>query len=287
MAIAFSFEPAQNAYVLLYPEGMIKLNDSASIIVAWQSHSRCAFDTKSLTGRQSSRSSANTIAKSMDPGMETIAEERGWTYVIQADNSCRVDSLASADVTADNASQLVKCQARTPGLRKDLLELWHPDVVVMASFMQQQNLKGANGEWIDRGSDAALRMSEASLGAVAREVTASGAWFILVELPPRLSLNCANAWRFDDPGCTFAFTGFGDGYQGKYDAMYERLAASIPRVSTLSLTNVVCPDGTCRPVVEGTILRWDGLHFTAQGAGLLAPVLALAIQETGAVGSLR
>ena len=67
---------------------------------------------------------------------------------------------------------------RTPGLRKDLLELWHPDVVVMASFMQQQNLKGANGEWIDRGSDAALRMSEASLGAVSREVTASGAWFI-------------------------------------------------------------------------------------------------------------
>lgn len=28
----FQFEPAQNAYVLLYPEGMIKLNDSASII---------------------------------------------------------------------------------------------------------------------------------------------------------------------------------------------------------------------------------------------------------------
>ncbi|WP_367109195.1 pyrroloquinoline quinone biosynthesis peptide chaperone PqqD [uncultured Psychrobacter sp.] len=28
----FQFEPAQDAYVLLYPEGMIKLNDSASII---------------------------------------------------------------------------------------------------------------------------------------------------------------------------------------------------------------------------------------------------------------
>lgn len=28
----FQFEPAQNAYVLLYPEGMIKLNQSASAI---------------------------------------------------------------------------------------------------------------------------------------------------------------------------------------------------------------------------------------------------------------
>ncbi|GAA0315519.1 pyrroloquinoline quinone biosynthesis peptide chaperone PqqD [Psychrobacter aestuarii] len=28
----FQFEPAQDAYVLLYPEGMITLNDSASII---------------------------------------------------------------------------------------------------------------------------------------------------------------------------------------------------------------------------------------------------------------
>ena len=28
----FQFEPAQNGHVLLYPEGMIKLNDSASAI---------------------------------------------------------------------------------------------------------------------------------------------------------------------------------------------------------------------------------------------------------------
>ena len=28
----FQFEPAQDAHVLLYPEGMIKLNDSASLI---------------------------------------------------------------------------------------------------------------------------------------------------------------------------------------------------------------------------------------------------------------
>lgn len=28
----FQFEPAQDAYVLLYPEGMIKLNESAGII---------------------------------------------------------------------------------------------------------------------------------------------------------------------------------------------------------------------------------------------------------------
>ena len=28
----FQFEPAQNGFVILYPEGMIKLNESASII---------------------------------------------------------------------------------------------------------------------------------------------------------------------------------------------------------------------------------------------------------------
>ncbi|MCH7315008.1 pyrroloquinoline quinone biosynthesis peptide chaperone PqqD [Acinetobacter sp. ANC 3882] len=28
----FQFEPAQNAFVILYPEGMIKLNDSAAAI---------------------------------------------------------------------------------------------------------------------------------------------------------------------------------------------------------------------------------------------------------------
>lgn len=30
----FQWEPVQNAHVLLYPEGMVKLNDSASAILA-------------------------------------------------------------------------------------------------------------------------------------------------------------------------------------------------------------------------------------------------------------
>ncbi|MDB6145942.1 MAG: pqqD [Pseudomonas sp.] len=37
----FQFEPAQNAHVLLYPEGMIKLNESASAIGGLIDGERC------------------------------------------------------------------------------------------------------------------------------------------------------------------------------------------------------------------------------------------------------
>jgi peptidoglycan/LPS O-acetylase OafA/YrhL len=229
----------------------------------------------------------DSIAQSIDPAMEAIAEELGWTYVIQANSSCRVDSLLAAEVTAADVANLLKCQARTPELRKELLQRWHPDVVVMASFMQQQHLRGAAGRYIERGSEEALRMSEASLGAVAREVTSAGASFILMELPPQSSRNCANSWRFDDPGCTFEVAGHGDGHQARYDAMYERLASAIPGVSALSVKGVLCPDGTCRPVIDGTVMRWDGVHFTAKGALLLAPVLERAILKAGSLQPTR
>ncbi len=34
LGFRFQWEPVQNAHVLLYPEGMVKLNDSASAILA-------------------------------------------------------------------------------------------------------------------------------------------------------------------------------------------------------------------------------------------------------------
>jgi lysophospholipase L1-like esterase len=37
-------------------------------------------------------------------------------------------------------------------------------------------------------------------------------------------------------------------------------------VAVLSMQDVVCPGDQCRSVVQGKLVRFDGQHFTADGA---------------------
>jgi lysophospholipase L1-like esterase len=55
--------------------------------------------------------------------------------------------------------------------------------------------------------------------------------------------------------------------------MFDRLAATIPGVSAISVTSGVCPEQVCSPLVNRIFLRWDGVHFTAEGAQLMVPTL--------------
>ena len=63
--------------------------------------------------------------------------------------------------------------------------------------------------------------------------------------------------------------------------MYERIAEAVPGVSTISLTSAVCPDTMCKPEVNGVVLRWDGVHFTKDGAGVMKPELQRQILALG------
>ena len=213
------------------------------------------------------------IARSLDPAFLALAREHGWTYVLQANNSCRVSHLSPADVTPENVEQLPICFARTVAQQNELLAEWRPRVVVMADLMETLDIMDDSGQRVARGSEAAIGLTEVGLTEVATRVTRSGARFALLELPPRLGPDCAVPSKFTDAACTFRYAGRGTGPQSRYDALYEHLAATIPRVSTISITSAVCPDRLCRPVVAGTLLRWDGLHYTANGARALVSTL--------------
>jgi hypothetical protein len=58
-----------------------------------------------------------------------------------------------------------------------------------------------------------------------------------------------------------------------YYAAYQHLAQTIPGVSTFSLNDLICPGDVCAPVVNGIIVRYDGLHFSQQANLWLAPYL--------------
>jgi pyrroloquinoline quinone biosynthesis protein D len=68
------FEPAQNAHVLLFPEGMIKLNGSAGAILQRCDGLRTAAE---ITADCEKTFNATGLAPEVDAFL-TIARERGW-----------------------------------------------------------------------------------------------------------------------------------------------------------------------------------------------------------------
>jgi hypothetical protein len=74
-----------------------------------------------------------------------------------------------------------------------------------------------------------------------------------------------------------------DTMQEPYNALFDHLAATIPNVSTVSITDAICPGGVCVPVVDGMVIRYDGNHFTAAAAEWLAPTLYRQLVAAGVV----
>ena len=212
----------------------------------------------------------DSIALSLDPAFLDLATEHGWTYVIQADYGCRVGHLLS--VTPWSSDKADQCYARTPSLHDELLATWKPSLIVMADVMETTDIVLADGRRVLHGSDEALALSGHALEDAARQLTGTGAQLAMLSLPPSLPEACQRASNFNAPTCTFSLAGFPSS-TARYDALYERLAATLPGVAALSITSGVCPNGVCMPVVDGTLLRWDGLHFSADGARVLVPTL--------------
>ncbi|WP_310564579.1 pyrroloquinoline quinone biosynthesis peptide chaperone PqqD [Hydrogenophaga sp.] len=68
------FEPAQDRWVLLYPEGMVQLNPSAAEIL------KCCDGTRTLPGIVTELEAAFQ-AKGIEPDVRSLLEEgqrRGW-----------------------------------------------------------------------------------------------------------------------------------------------------------------------------------------------------------------
>ncbi|MFI7743363.1 acyltransferase family protein [Kocuria rhizosphaericola] len=50
--------------------------------------------------------------------------------------------------------------------------------------------------------------------------------------------------------------------------------AELPRVSMVDMGDLICPDGTCAPVVGNVFTYWDNNHLTVEYVRTLAPVFA-------------
>ncbi len=100
------------------------------------------------------------------------------------------------------------------------------------------------------------------LRAFAETVVRSGAQLALVAVLPLAPADPACLTRPDTRACGAA----PDPLTVAVDRIYARVRDEVPGVTLVTLQDALCPGGRCHPLVDGLLVRFDGLHFSADGA---------------------
>jgi peptidoglycan/LPS O-acetylase OafA/YrhL len=221
----------------------------------------------------------DSMARSLDPAFESMSVAHGWTYILEATDGCRATHLRAATTGPSDDSKISLCYERMPALQDQLVAKWRPTVIVVADLMDTLGVADSEGHQFAGGAEPNVALTEPATLDLLRRLTVSGAKVALLDLPPQLSSACMKPSEMDGPNCRVLVTS--DPSYARYTAMYERVTRQVRGASVISVTPAVCPGGTCGPVVGGIVVRSDGLHFTADGAMLIAPLLQEQILSTG------
>jgi hypothetical protein len=68
----------------------------------------------------------------------------------------------------------------------------------------------------------------------------------------------------------------------------ERAATEgLPGVVLVSVDDVLCPDGSCPAAIDGTLLRYDGLHYTTKFSRKIVKIIMARAEAAGVMFEAR
>jgi hypothetical protein len=191
------------------------------------------------------------------PALQVLADEENWRLIVIDKNECRL-----ADPGIDDSILGPTCSAWNRDAFDEIVDL-QPDAVFTISTKSAV----ADG--------AETYLPEA--GARWRQLSDAGVPVIAVRDTPRFGdqvPDCVAAHADDPPACgqsrsqTFAATSPAEGYLAGGD------------VALIDLTDSICSESSCEPVVGNVLAYRDWHHFTATFARTLAPALRASLTES-------
>ena len=185
------------------------------------------------------------------------AAERRIAVVVRAAPGCRPSTAAADQLRLDTADL---CAAILTNVGNDLAQ-FRPQALVIHFGLADQWVRDA-GSRVDACSDSGQALLTAQIGALIDDAVAAGAstYIVLPNDPPDdLGLDRSGA-NLVGAAC--------------YRAAYLDIAnARRDVVKPVRLDNLVCPGGEagCDAVADQQPLRYDGIHFTDEGAAYVVP----------------
>ncbi|GHH63577.1 hypothetical protein GCM10017673_04770 [Streptosporangium violaceochromogenes] len=215
----------------------------------------------------------DSIAVSLQSALSQEASRRGLTLVSAARPGCGAGSSLLLDETGHPFAIAPVCAERTPRLQEQLVARFRPRLVIWHSARDRTDIrvgsrvvKAGTAEWLGRR----LADWDATLDRLSR--TGARVAVVLPAWSARASkrTGCGGEFNFDPPSCGLATIS-----TEHLRRLYRRWAASHPgRVTLVDLAELACPGGIpCPERLSGVRLRDDDVHFSPEGARLLAPSL--------------
>ena len=225
----------------------------------------------------------DSTSRALDPGMQALAEARGWGYVQAGQGGCSALALALPNSTEprDRAASR-RCAAAVPRLQSAIAARRRPDVWIVSDRIPiGAPILHADGRLVGPGRERDRRLRAALRGALAR-LTAGGAQVVVVTTPPPGEpADCAAA----NPPASCAAPG-PSALDGPTRAL-RRLVRSVVagmrgRAALVSIDDVLCPDGRrCPAVIDGVLARYDQIHYTSAFSRRIVPRIVARAEREG------
>jgi peptidoglycan/LPS O-acetylase OafA/YrhL len=216
----------------------------------------------------------DSVPWTMVPAFETLSRKHSWTLVSAAQNGC---SIISHAMVAGNPT----CLPRIPVIEREVLS-YNPTLIFVSDYHLPNSSYDEAGTLLPRTSPAHVAEMERLLNRWAERMTATGAQLVLMrytnESPMLDAPMCLEPRNANQPFCHTPAVGR---YE-VYNAMLDRIASRHPdRVRTIDLTGELCPGNYCKSLVDGLLVRHDGMHYSLEGNRWLVPHLERKLANAG------
>jgi hypothetical protein len=209
----------------------------------------------------------DSTAMALDPGFVDMARRRGWGYVLAAKQGCGVSGLAyMLHYPSPPRPGQAKCAMKPDRRLHQVLDTYRPSMVFALSNFETLAYVKSDGavavqltpEW-SHGMSVALRH-------VAHEVTRSGAVFVTPGVLAGANNNrgCV-AYNSTNKVCATTELAAVAAVNAA-NGVYRHVAKDVPDTHIIPMQRIICPGGSCPMVVDGLVIRYDGIHFTPDGA---------------------
>jgi len=216
----------------------------------------------------------DSLGRALGPGLDDWARTTGNTWVKAAWRRCPstgVIVLSGTSTQPDSAAR--SCHEQAPTLIRTMLDTYHPSVVLISETWTSDHsilVDGANAAPGTPEHSAAVRTGYERL---VDEISAAGGRAVFVELAP-VGDSLGVQYAPDRPAGTHRPTALDPTPADRHNALLREVVAARPgKAELVSITDVLCPNGSCPAVIDGTLLRKDGTHYTLGFSRQLAPIL--------------
>ena len=224
----------------------------------------------------------DSTSQAYDPALKVLAAKYGFRYIHAAVGGCPIGHrfLATGINGELHKQSNYTCFEETPGIYEKVLEEWDPDLIIATSSNEpSQHVTG--DVVVVSQSDLHISETRSALVDAVDVLSSKGADVVFLHiLPGGPGVDCLST---DTPNTGSCIREVSEtSREVKYNKIFDEIAATHERVvGSISLTDLVCPNGECPLMINGVVARYDGGHLTATMSEYLSSFLDRRLSRVG------